>query len=134
MKQQQKAIGILVTITMFLLAAGVAWADQESAGEEATPPAVAEDGEGQAEDTAEENVEATGLDIVLDGSSLESFEKGLEEVKETCTANEYLTLEKSIQFLLFYDLSAKRDKAKLAERLDGMTGRQIMEKVVKRRG
>jgi hypothetical protein len=121
MKQYQKAFGVLFTATLLLLALSPVWADQESAGESADAPAV------------EEVAEATGLDIVLDGSSLASFEKGLEEIKGTCTSNEYLTLERSIQFLMFYDIAAKRDKEKLAKRLDGMTGRQIVEKVAKQR-
>jgi len=121
MKHYQNTFAVLITATLFLLAAGPVWADQESAGESDSAPAV--------EDVAE----ATGLDIALDGSSLASFEKGLAEIKETCTSNEYLALEKSIQYLMFYDVAAKRDKEKLAKRLDGMTGRQIIEKVSKRR-
>jgi hypothetical protein len=121
MKHYQNTFGVLITATLFLLAAGPVWADQESAGESDSTPAV--------EDVAE----ATGLDIVLDGNSLASFEKGLAEIKGTCTSNEYLTLERSIQFLMFYDIAAKRDKEKLAKRLDGMTGRQIVEKVAKQR-
>jgi hypothetical protein len=121
MKQYKNAFGVVFTATLLLLASSPVWAEQESAGESADAPAV------------EEVAEATGLDIVLDGSSLESFEKGLAEIKGTCTSNEYLTLEKSIEFLMFYDVAAKRDKEKLARRLDGMTGRQIIEKVSKRR-
>jgi hypothetical protein len=121
MKHYQNTFAVLITATLFLLAAGPVWADQESAGESDFAPAV--------EDVAE----ATGLDIVLDGSSLASFEKGLEEIKETSTTEEYSTLEKSIDYLLTYDLVAKRNKEKLAQRLGGLTGRQIIEKVDHRR-
>lgn len=118
MKHYQKAIGVLITTTLILLAVSPVWADQHNA----------EEG-----DVTEEVAEATGLDIVLDGSSLASFEKSLEEIKETSTSNEYLSLEKSIQYLMFYDVAAKRDREKLAKRLDGMTGRQVVERVAKRR-
>ena len=121
MKHYLKAIGVLSTATLFFLAAIPASAEQNSADESDTSPAV------------EEVVEATGLDIVLDGSSLATFEESLEEIKATSTSNEYLSLEKSIQYLMFYDVAAKRNKEKLAKRLDGMTGRQVIEKVAKRR-
>ena len=133
MKQHQKAYGILITTLLFLLAGVPVSAQPDSAGEGDSSPAVEEVAEAGA-NQGEEAREVTGLDLVLDGGSLESFEKGLEEIKETSTSNEYLMLEKSIQYLLFYDLTANRDMEKLAERLDGLTGRQIMEKVSKRRG
>ena len=78
-------------------------------------------------------MEATGLDIVLDGSSLESFNEGLAEIKESSTEKEYVMLDRSIKYLLLYDLAAQGDKTKLAGRLDGMSGRQIIEKVDHRR-
>ena len=46
--------------------------------------------------------------MVLDGSSLEAFEKSLEQVKETASAAEYKSLEGALEYLLVYDLSAQR--------------------------
>jgi len=82
---------------------------------------------------AEIAVEAIGLDIVLDGSSLETFDNSLAKIRETSSASEYKTLENSINYLLFYDLAAQRNREKLASRLDGMTGAEVMEKVDHRR-
>jgi len=132
MKQYQKAYTVLMAATLFFLATHSVWADPEPGKEGDTSPPVEAGAEVSTSD-AEEAVEATGLDIVLDGSSLAAFEKGLEDIKETSTAKEYSTLENSIDYLLAYDLVAKRNKEKLAQRLDGMTGRQIIEKVDQRR-
>jgi len=132
MKQYQKAYTVLMAVTLFFLATHLAWAGPEPAKEGDTSPSIEAVAETSTSE-AEEAVEATGLDIVLDGSSLATFEQGLEEIKETCTTKEYSTLEKSIDYLLTYDLVAKRNKEILAQRLDGMTGRQIIEKVDHRR-
>jgi len=132
MKQYQEAYTVLMAGMLFFLATHSVWADPEPGKEGDTSPSV-EAGAEESTSDAEEAVEATGLDIVLDGSSLAAFEKSLEDIKETSTTKEYSTLEKSIDYLLTYDLVAKRNKEKLAQRLDGMTGRQIIEKVDHRR-
>ena len=67
--------------------------------------------------------------IPVDGSSLESFESSLEAIKSKADAAEYKTLTGAIDYLLLYDLGARRDRAKLAQRLDGLTGEQIVERV-----
>ena len=51
----------------------------------------------------------------------------------TSTESDYRTLEKSIDYLLLYDIGAQGDRAKLVSRLDGMTGQEILEKVNRRR-
>ena len=43
--------------------------------------------------------------------------------------NAVQSLENAIQYLLVYDLSAKRDKAKLAANLNGQTGEKIVNRV-----
>jgi len=81
---------------------------------------------------AEEPVEpwdGDGMDIPLDGSSLEAFDKSLARVKAHAKPSSYTTLINAIDYLLVYDLSAKRDRAKLAANLDGLTGRQVIDKV-----
>lgn len=70
-----------------------------------------------------------GMDIPLDGSSLEAFEKSLARVEAHTSPSTYTTLVNAIDYLLLYDLSAKRDKAKLAANLDGATGREVIDKV-----
>lgn len=123
MNLHKKLPMVLGSVLLFLLATPSSWAEPETGAEAET----------KAETDAEAEAEATGLDIVLDGSSLEAFNEGLDEIKETSTEREYEKLEKSINYLLFYDLVAKQDKARLAERLDGMTGRQVIQKVERRR-
>jgi hypothetical protein len=75
-----------------------------------------------------------GMHIPVDGSSLEAFENSLEQIKEQVTAAEYTTLNNAIDYLLVYDLAAKRDRTKLAANLDGLTAEQIIEKVQWRKG
>ena len=70
-----------------------------------------------------------GMDIPLDGSSLEAFNKSLERVKAHTNPSSYTTLVNAIEYLVVYDLSAKRDRTKLAANLDGMTGRQVVNMV-----
>jgi len=81
---------------------------------------------------AEEPVEpwnGDGLDIPLDGSSLEAFDKSLARVKAYTSPSSYTTLVNAIDYLLVYDLSANRDRARLAANLDGLTGKEIISQV-----
>ena len=70
-----------------------------------------------------------GMDIPVDGSSLEAFDHYLARVKAHTDPAHYTTLVNAIDYLLVYDLGAKRDKAKLVSRLDGLTGHQVVDKV-----
>lgn len=70
-----------------------------------------------------------GMHIPVDGSSLEAFEQSLEKIREQTTEAEYTTLTNAIDYLLVYDLSARRDREKLAANLDGLTGEEIVDKV-----
>lgn len=74
--------------------------------------------------------EGDGMDIPLDGSSLEAFETSLARVKAHTSAENYKTLVNAIEYHLFYDLSAERDRAKLAANLDGMTPKEVIDKVI----
>ena len=89
------------------------------------PAATAEETEAQ---------EVDGMDMPLDGSSLEAFEQSLERVKAHTSESSYTTLKNAIDYLLVYDLAAQRDKAKLAANLNGLTGNQVVEKVSWRKG
>ena len=72
---------------------------------------------------------SAGMQIPVDGTSLETFEASLAEIKSKATAAEYQSLENAVQYLMVYDLSAKRDKAKLAANLNGQTGEEIVNRV-----
>ena len=67
-----------------------------------------------------------GMRIPVDGSSLESFDQSLAAIKVKTTADEYAALTNAIDYLLVYNLSAKQDRAKLAQSLNGKTGEQIV--------
>jgi hypothetical protein len=77
--------------------------------------------------------EGDGMEIPLDGSSLEAFDTSLARVKAHTSAKNYTTLVNAIEYLLVYDLAAKRDRAKLASHLDGLTSYQVLERVGWRR-
>ncbi len=79
-------------------------------------------------------VYSEGMRIPVDGSSLESFDQSLAAIKAKATADEYTTLTNAIDYLLVYNLSAKRDRAKLAESLNGMTGEQIVNEANSTKG
>lgn len=70
-----------------------------------------------------------GMDIPLDGSSLEAFNSSLARVKAHTDPSSYTTLVNAIEYLMVYDLAASRDRTKLAANLDGLTGRQVIDKV-----
>ena len=72
---------------------------------------------------------SAGMSIPVDGTSLETFDASLAKIKQETTAAEYTTLTNAIDFLLVYDLSAKRDRAKLAAVLNGETATQIIAQV-----
>ena len=74
-----------------------------------------------------------GMNIPVDGSSAANFDKSLAEIKTKVTDSEYRALRGAIDYLLMYDLSSRRDRAKLAQHLDGMTGTQIVDTVQKRK-
>jgi hypothetical protein len=70
-----------------------------------------------------------GMEIPLDGSSLEAFDASLAQVKSQASEKDYKTLESAIDYLLFYDLGARRDKEKLAAILNGLTGYEVIARV-----
>lgn len=75
-----------------------------------------------------------GMQIPVDGSSEEAFDESLEAIGKQATKAEFTTLNNAIDYLLVYDLSAKRNRAKLAANLDGLTGEQILDRVQWRKG
>ncbi|MGK2926133.1 MAG: hypothetical protein ACSLE2_10975 [Lysobacterales bacterium] len=73
--------------------------------------------------------EGDGMEIPLDGSDLEAFETSLARVEAHTSAANYTSLKNAIEYLLVYDLAIKRDRAKLAAKLDGQTPYQVMQRV-----
>ena len=69
------------------------------------------------------------LSYRLDGSSLESFDASLEKVRRHTSTDSYETLTNAIDYLMVYDLAAQRDRARLASRLDGLNGYEVIDLV-----
>ena len=70
-----------------------------------------------------------GLDIPLDGSSMDAWSYSLARVQAHTTENEYKTLTNAIEYLLLYDLGAQGDMERLIQRLDGLTAYEIVGRV-----
>jgi len=70
-----------------------------------------------------------GMEIALDGSSLEAWERSLVSVEAHSTPEDYNVLTSAIEYLLMFDLGARRDMATLARRLDGLNGYQVVDRV-----
>jgi len=143
MKQYKKVNAALVAIPLFFMAVlsgcatpGPAPEEAAPAAEKSTDSAAGDSSEGSMASTAsdaEEAPSATGLDIVMDGSSLEAYERSLESVRETGTESDYQSLKDAFKYLLLFDLGAQGDPEVLASRLDGLTGEEILSKVKYRR-
>ncbi|MFC1695058.1 hypothetical protein ACFL1C_02850 [Pseudomonadota bacterium] len=120
----QTIIYILALAGVLLLAAcgpSKSTVNGESASE--TPPAAVTEAE------IVDDFDGDGMEIPLDGSSLSAFNASLAKVKRNTSETNYTTLENAIEFLLVYDLGAQRDRAKLATRLNGLTGYEVVSKV-----
>lgn len=107
-----KKIFLLLVFSMFIAAC--------NAEETAESPGAGNDTEAVAD--------GTGLDRPLDGTSIETFEAGLEKIREEAAPEDYKRLKSALQRLLFYDVGARNDRRLLYQRLDGMTGNQIIER------
>jgi len=113
MKQFKNSGLLLVLISFALMAVFPVWAEP---AEPAAPESV-----------TEETVTPVGMDLPLDGSSLQTWEASLEEVKKDASESDFTTLKATIKYLLFYDFSVQSNRIKLAKKLDGMTGNEIVK-------
>lgn len=122
---------ISFAIPLLILAGLPAWAgtDTTQTGEAVSVVDQNDAGKQSGETTADKKKELTGMDIPVDGSSLEAFNKSLEKIRENATDSQYTTLKNAIQYLLLYDLGIRSDRTKLAAKLDGMTGHEIVDKI-----
>lgn len=69
----------------------------------------------------------TIMQTPLDGTSVDTFTAGLERISEEASEEEYRNVMSAVDYLLFYDIGARRDKARLYSRLNGKTPEQILE-------
>ena len=110
---------LLILISSALLMAGCASQQTQHAVEES-----------QAEPVSEiEPWDGDGMEIPMDGSSLEAWDRSMARVKAHTSESNYTTLENAIKYLLVYDLQAKNDINNLISSLDGMSGYEILARV-----
>ena len=70
-----------------------------------------------------------GLEIPLDGTSMEAWERSLVSVKAYSEPADYKRLLGAIDYLLLYDVGARGQMDLLIKRLNGLTGYQILSRV-----
>lgn len=134
MKDQTIARTTLIVGTVLLLTANSAWSSMAQEAVETTEPdkpVVAVDavnGDENAGTKPAAEVPA-GMDIPMDGSSLEAWNASLEKVKEAGGPKAVGQIQDAFDYLLMFDIGAKNDPATLASRLDGLTGSQIVKRI-----
>lgn len=134
MKQNQGVFSVLIVIqfmamVLLTLSACTAVAPEQKQA----PAAPATETAAVTEVSPEETGGPSGLEIPLDGSSLKAFDESLAKVQRNSSETDYTTLESAIDYLLLYDIGLNRDREKLAKKLDGMTGQEILDQVNLRR-
>jgi len=67
-----------------------------------------------------------GMEIPMDGSSREAWERSVARVKAYSKESTFTTFENAIDYLLVYDLESRGDFDTLISRLDGQTGYEII--------
>ena len=116
---------LTVTMAIFL----VACAAPQSDSPKELDQNVADAPEQLAEPEVIDTYEGDGMEIPLDGTSLEAWDASMARVKRHSTEASFTTLNNAIDYLLVYDLEVKRDKEKLVAKLDGLTGYEVVAKV-----
>ena len=107
---------ILILISAAFLMAGCAAQQSQPAVEEY-----------QAEPVYEiEPWDGDGMEIPMDGSSREAWERSLARVKAHSKESTFTTFKNAIDYLLVYDLESRGDFDTLISRLDGQTGYEII--------
>jgi hypothetical protein len=96
----------------------------------ATAPPVSEEPASEAAPVQDiEPWDGDGMDIPLDGSSMEAWDRSMARVKAHTSPETYQSLESAIDYLLTYDLSAGYSKNRLIKNLDGQTGYEVLQRV-----
>lgn len=107
---------LALTLLSLLSACAAPGTEQMSGGDATLPPPI-------------EPWDGDGLEIPLDGTSLQAFDQSLIRVKAYSEPEQYQSLLKAIDYLMVYDLSAHGDRTKLAANLNGLTGYEVLNKV-----
>jgi len=96
----------------------------------ATPPSEKPAAETEAAATYEfEPWDGDGLDIPIDGSSMDAFNASCARIKAYSTPEEYRAFQNALDWHLTYDLAARKQMELLVPRLDGKTPRELLDTV-----
>jgi hypothetical protein len=76
-----------------------------------------------------DDYDGDGMELTIDGSSLEAFDASMARIKKHSPESTYQSLEAAVAYLMVYDLAARGNKEKLVLRLDGLNGYEVMERV-----
>ena len=77
--------------------------------------------------------EGDGMTIPMDGSSMDAWNYSLARVEAHTSEADFLSLTNAIEYLLLYDLGAQGKIERLIQRLDGLTGYEIVGRVAWRK-
>ena len=85
----------ILFLWLTMMSPAVAGTDEDTTAAAEAVTETAEDATAQAEDTTK----SPGMQIPFDGSSVESFEKGMREAEPQMTEAEYVTLNNALDYL-----------------------------------
>ncbi len=125
-------LGALFAVLLSLsapLAAQEAQEAEVSADAQSAEAENAEIAEEPSAETAPTPKRSPGMSLPFDGSSTEAFEESLSTIQSEVTDAEFTTLQNALDYLLVYDLGARRDKDLLYQRLDGKTPNEVLDMV-----
>jgi len=70
-----------------------------------------------------------GMDIPIDGSSMEAFETSCARIKAYTTPEEYDSFQQALEWHRTYDLAAREKMELLVPRLDGKTPNDLLKAI-----
>jgi hypothetical protein len=95
-----------------------------------TPPTEQSATSAEAEKTYEfEPWDGDGMNIPIDGSSMEAFNASCARIKAYTTPEEYAAFQRALEWHLTYDLAARDKLELLVPRLDGKTPADLLKSV-----
>ncbi len=76
-----------------------------------------------------DDYDGDGLELTLDGSSMEAFDASMARIGRHTDEASYKSLTGAVGYLLVYDLEARGNKEILITKLDGKTGYEVLNMV-----
>lgn len=76
-----------------------------------------------------DDYDGDGMELTLDGSSMEAFDASMARIQRHTDEETYKSLNGAIGYLLVYDLEARGKKEVLITKLDGKSGYEIIAMV-----